>query len=109
MGATTFLTLEREVYEQCQIIHSLLALGQFGKHQKPPPTPASSWTHALQHNSERVQVALCDAASANHPDRANIFKAQKYPREDNADGEDPLRNGKGNRRLDLTGPAVEGK
>lgn len=101
-------TLETEVGEQRRILDALLALGELGKDQKPPPALAAADFDAFEADGQVVEVAFGDAASAHDSLGADVLVGEIEKGEDDADGEDPFRDLETDGGLQFRWPLVEG-
>lgn len=103
------LTLELEVREQRNVVHPGLALGQLGEEQEPAPTLPRPRTDTLQLERQRIEIRIGDPPSPNDTERAEPFERDQHEGEQDADGEDPFRDGERDGGFDLAGPSVEGE
>jgi hypothetical protein len=95
---------EGEVDEKGDIIGTLFTLGELGEDQEAPPTLIS---HTLDVDGQWVEEVISDSAPSDDADGANPFVEAKGPRDENANGEDPLAVFEVQSGFDAGAPTVE--
>lgn len=100
-------TLEAEKGEECNVLGTLLTLGQLCKDQESPPSLATAETNALQPHCQIVEKALSHTAPSHDALSTNMLVCKVDEGEDDADGEDPFRDIERDWRLNFGRPLVE--
>lgn len=100
-------TLKAKVSEQSDIFGALFTLSELGKDKKSLEALTRPEADRLPAHCQTVEIDLSNIASFDLSSRANPFKAEVDKGQEDADGEDPFRDGKGNGGLDLGRPSVE--
>jgi hypothetical protein len=102
-------TLKAKVSEKGNILGALFALGKLSKDHEPLEALAASEAERLPSNGQTVEVAFRNVAPLHDAGSTNSLVNQVDNGENNAHGEDPLRDVDGDGWIDLRCPSVKGE